>query len=93
MVLDDDNVFRLIDKNSSSGTRLNGRQIKPEVAVDLAEGDEIVLGNLAQKGVKLRFNYMSGDDDVQLSGNADDRTHLLSDEDARNWDEMLDNSS
>jgi pSer/pThr/pTyr-binding forkhead associated (FHA) protein len=93
IVLDDDNVFRLIDKNSSSGTRLNGRQIKPEVAVDLAEGDEIVLGNLAQKGVKLRFNYMSGDDDVQLSGNADDRTHLLSDEDARNWDEMLDNSS
>ena len=93
IVLDDDNVFRLIDKNSSSGTRLNGRQIKPEVAVDLAEGDEIVLGNLAQKGVKLRFHYLSGDDDVQLSGNADDRTHLLSDEDARNWDEMLDNSS
>ncbi len=91
--LDDDNVFRLIDKNSSSGTRLNGRQIKPEVAVDLAEGDEIVLGNLAQRGVKLRFNYMSREGDIPLSGSADDRTHLLSNEDARDWDDLLDNSS
>jgi hypothetical protein len=91
--LDDDNVFRLIDENSSSGTRLNGRQIKPEVAVDLAEGDEIVLGNLAQRGIKLRFNYMSSEGDSPLSGSADDRTHLQSDEDARNWDELMDDSS
>jgi pSer/pThr/pTyr-binding forkhead associated (FHA) protein len=91
--LDDDNVFRLIDKNSSSGTRLNGRQIKPEVAIDLAEGDEIVLGNLAQRGVKLRFNYMSGEGDIPLSGSADDRTHLLSDKDAQKWDDLMDNSS
>ena len=93
IILDDDNVFRLIDENSSSGTRLNGRQIKPEVAVDLADGDEIVLGNLAQRGVKLRFNYMSGDGNVPLSGNADDRTHVLSDEDMRNWDGLLDDAS
>ena len=91
--LDDDNVFRLTDENSSSGTRLNGRQIKPEVAVDLAEGDEIVLGNLAQRGIKLRFNYMSGEGDIPLSGSADDRTHLLSDEDAQKWDDLMDKNS
>jgi pSer/pThr/pTyr-binding forkhead associated (FHA) protein len=83
----------LVDQGSSAGTRLNGRQIKPEVAVDLDDGDEIVLGNLAQKGVKLRFNYMSEDGEIPLSGTADDRTHLLSDEDIQNWNEMLNDSS
>lgn len=87
--LDDDNVFRLIDQNSSAGTRLNGRKIQPEAAVDLDDGDEIVLGNLAQRGIKLRFNYMSEDSAMPLSGTADDRTHLLSDEDIQSWDEIM----
>ncbi len=86
--LDDDNVFRLVDMNSSAGTRLNGRKIQPDVAIDLADGDEIVLGNLAQRGIKLQFNYMSEEGDVPLSGSADDRTHLLSEDDIQNWDDM-----
>jgi hypothetical protein len=90
--LDDDNVFRLIDQSSSAGTHLNGRKIQPEVAVDLDEGDEIVLGNLAQKGIKLRFNYMAEDGAMPLSGTADDRTHLLSEDDIQNWDDELNNS-
>jgi hypothetical protein len=92
ILLDDDNVFKLVDQNSSAGTYLNGRKIKPEVAVDLDDGDEIVLGNLAQKGVKLRFNYMSEDGAEPLSGSADDRTHLLSEEDIQNWSDRVDDS-
>jgi hypothetical protein len=90
--LDDDNVFRLVDKGSSAGTRLNGRRIQAETPVDLDDGDEIVLGNLAQRGIKMIFNYMSEDSEVPLSGTADDRTHLLSDEDIQNWDDMMKNA-
>lgn len=91
--LDDDNVFRLIDMGSSAGTRLNGRKIQPEMAVDLDDGDEIVLGNLAQRGIKMIFNYMTEAGEVPLSGTADDRTHLLSDEDIQSWDELMNDSS
>lgn len=78
--LDDDNAFRLTDKNSSAGTRLNGRHIQPESPVVLADGDEIVLGDLAQKGVKLQFNFATTEENRSpYSGTADDRTHLLGD--------------
>jgi hypothetical protein len=80
ITLGDDNVFRLTDINSSAGTRLNGRQIQADSAVVLADGDEIVLGNLARRGVKLRFNFASEDDVSPHSGTADDRTHFLGDE-------------
>jgi hypothetical protein len=36
---------------------------------------------------------MSEEGDIPLSGSADDRTHLVSDEDARKWDDLMDNSS
>ncbi|MGD2162552.1 MAG: FHA domain-containing protein [Anaerolineales bacterium] len=91
--LDSDNVFRLIDQGSSAGTRLNGREIQPEVPVDLDDGDEIVLGNLAQRGIKLIFNYMSEDSEIPLSGTADDRTHVLSDEDLKHWDDLMNEAS
>jgi hypothetical protein len=47
--------FKLIDKNSTGGTWLNGRRL--QTPAELKNGDEIVLGNLSRKGVKLRFNY------------------------------------
>ncbi len=83
--LDDDNTFKLTDTNSSAGTRLNGRQIHPEVPVVLADGDEIVLGTLAQRGVKLHFNFATEEDLGPHSGSADDRTHLISNIDPSAW--------
>jgi hypothetical protein len=78
--LDDDSVFRLTDKNSTAGTRLNGRRIQAEAPVALGDGDEIVLGDLAQKGVKLQFNFATSEESKSpYSGTADDRTHLIND--------------
>lgn len=82
--LEDDNFFRLTDNNSSSGTRLNGRKIQPDSPVVLDHGDEIVLGNLAQRGVKLQFNFASEEDLQQggYSGSADDRTFFMDDQES-----------
>ncbi|MFV2044826.1 MAG: FHA domain-containing protein, partial [Anaerolineales bacterium] len=82
LTLDDDNVFRLTDMRSSAGTLLNGRRIQPETPVMLDDGDEIVLGNLARRGVKLRFNLATEDDSTPYSGTADDRTHFVGDQEA-----------
>ena len=82
LTLDDDNVFRLTDNQSSAGTLLNGRSIQPETPVMLDDGDEIVLGNLARRGVKLKFNLATDDDSTPFSGTADDRTHFVSDPEA-----------
>jgi len=82
----DDNTLKLTDNNSSAGTRLNGRQIHPDIPVVLADGDEIVLGDLAQRGVKLQFNFATEESLGPYSGSADDRTHLISDIDIGDWD-------
>jgi hypothetical protein len=46
----------LVDNNSTNGTMINGQVVKPNEMVQLREGDEIVLGNLASRGVKLKFS-------------------------------------
>ena len=84
--LDDDNSFRITDQDSPSGTRLNGRSLKPDVSVVLADEDEIVLGSLAHRGVKLRFNFPPKESDAPVLGDADDRTHLLGDQDLGEWE-------
>lgn len=91
--LDDDNFFRLTDNGSSSGTRLNGRKIQPNTPVVLDHGDEIVLGNLAQRGVKLQFNFAS-EDKLQggYSGSANDRTHFMDDQELSDWDSSPESS-
>jgi hypothetical protein len=76
----EDGSFRLTDNASSAGTRLNGRRIQPNEPVVLADGDEIVLGDLARRGVKLLFNLPSKDSAAPHSGSADDRTHIIGDE-------------
>jgi pSer/pThr/pTyr-binding forkhead associated (FHA) protein len=86
ITLDQDNTFKLTDHNSSAGTRLNGRQIHPDAPVVLADGDEIVLGTLAQRGVKLIFRFATEEDLGPHSGSADDRTHLISDLDISSWE-------
>jgi hypothetical protein len=84
--LNDDNAFRLTDKSSSAGTRLNGRRIQAESPVVLADADEIVLGDLAQRGVKLQFNFIQTDEGASpYSGTADDRTHLIDTPDPDDW--------
>jgi hypothetical protein len=76
ITLDDDNQFRLADNNSSAGTKLNGRRIQPDSPVVLDDGDEIVLGDLAQRGVKLQFNFLTEESEAP-SGSSDDRTHYF----------------
>ncbi len=76
----EDGSFRLTDNASSAGTRLNGRRIQPNEPVVLADGDEIVLGDLARRGVKLQFNLPSTQSAAPHSGSADDRTHIIGDQ-------------
>ncbi|MCS6911541.1 MAG: FHA domain-containing protein, partial [Anaerolineales bacterium] len=67
--------FTLTDNGSSSGTRLNGRQIRPDEPVPLSDGDEVVLGDLGRSGVKFRFNLIADRKaPAKFSGSADDRT-------------------
>jgi hypothetical protein len=69
--------FKLTDNGSSSGTRLNGRQIRANDPVVLTDGDEITLGDLAKRGVKLRFNSAVDQGQLKFSGGSDDRTMII----------------
>jgi hypothetical protein len=69
--------FKLTDNGSSAGTRLNGRALPPNDPVVLADNDEIVLGDLGRRGVKLRFNLVAEPGDLKYSGAADDRTRIM----------------
>lgn len=73
----DGSMFKLTDNGSSAGTRLNGRAIPANDPVVLADDDEIVLGDLGRRGIKMRFNPGSEPGEVQLSGSADDRTRIM----------------
>jgi pSer/pThr/pTyr-binding forkhead associated (FHA) protein len=73
----DGKTFKLTDNGSSAGTRLNGRPIPPNDPVVLADNDEIVLGDLGRRGVKMRFNLVSEPGDLKYSGVADDRTRIM----------------
>ncbi len=73
----DGQTFKLTDNGSSAGTRLNGRAIPPNDPVVLADNDEIVLGDLGRRGVKMRFHAVAEPGDVKYSGSADDRTRII----------------
>lgn len=73
----DGKTFKLTDNGSSAGTRLNGRPLPANDPVVLADNDEIVLGDLGRRGVKMRFNMVSEPGDVKYSGVADDRTRIM----------------
>ncbi|HSB90810.1 MAG TPA: FHA domain-containing protein [Anaerolineales bacterium] len=70
-------TFKLTDNGSSAGTRLNGRALPANDPVVLADNDEIVLGDLGRRGVKMRFNAVSEPGEVKYSGSADDRTRIM----------------
>jgi hypothetical protein len=73
----DGETFKLTDNGSSAGTRLNGRALPPNDPVVLADSDEIVLGDLGRRGVKVRFNLVAESGDLKYSGVADDRTRIM----------------
>ena len=53
--------FTIVDSSSTNGTRVNGEKLKAGVELPLRDGDEIVLGDFANKGVKLRFASGQGE--------------------------------
>jgi pSer/pThr/pTyr-binding forkhead associated (FHA) protein len=73
----DGGAFKLTDNGSSAGTKLNGRLLPPNDPVVLADEDEIVLGDLGRRGVKMRFNLVAEPGDLKYSGSADDRTRIM----------------
>jgi pSer/pThr/pTyr-binding forkhead associated (FHA) protein len=78
--------FVITDSNSSNGTRINGERLKPSDAVQLRDGDEVVLGNLGKLGVKLRFATVES----QPGPEPRDRTYIIDDFDQQNWDKFQD---
>jgi pSer/pThr/pTyr-binding forkhead associated (FHA) protein len=78
--------FLLTDNKSSNGTSVNGTAIKGNDPVQLRDGDEIVLGQLAKLGVKVRFNQRA---EKALSDIAD-RTFIVDDLDKQGFDKYKD---
>jgi hypothetical protein len=69
--------FKLMDRGSTSGTRLNGRPVQPNTPMTLADGDVIVLGDLSKRGVKLRFNLGVDPGQPQRAEEGEDRTRIV----------------
>ncbi|MBM4423803.1 MAG: FHA domain-containing protein [Chloroflexi bacterium] len=80
----DNNSFIITDNNSSSGTRINGEWLKPNDPVQLRDGDEVILGDLAKLGVKLRFNLQGGQEQPRGSSSID-RTFIIGDSQDDDW--------
>lgn len=77
-------TYQIVDNNSSSGTFVNGRRLASGAASPLAEGAEIVLGDLNKNGVRLRFTYGAGGG----GGVSSDRTFIYTPGDDQNWDKF-----
>jgi len=78
----------LTDNNSSNGTRINGKQVKPNEPVQLRDGDEILLGDLAKLGVKLKLSLVSEQPAKPAPEEGLDRTFILDDWDKDNPDQF-----
>jgi pSer/pThr/pTyr-binding forkhead associated (FHA) protein len=78
--------YQLTDNNSSNGTRVNGTVINPNEPVQLRDNDEIVLGDLAKLGVKLRFSQRG----ESAGSDVADRTFIVDDWDKQNFDQYKD---
>ncbi len=72
----DGKFFTLVDNNSSNGTHVNGTRLRANDPVQLRDGDEIVMGDMAKLGVKLRFSERSQSAGSDLS----DRTFIVDDQ-------------
>lgn len=52
------NIFLITDDNSSNGTFVNGSLLAANEPHTLQDGDEIVMGELARRGAKVRFSVV-----------------------------------
>ena len=52
--------FNITDNGSANGTRVNTKKLTPGMAEALRDGDEITLGDLRNRGVKVRFALKDG---------------------------------
>ena len=65
--------FSITDKGSANGTSLNGQRLSANAPEPVRDGDEVILGDLAKKGIKLRFASGKGE---RWVGGVDDRTRI-----------------
>ena len=70
-VIESGQGFTITDRGSTNGTRVNGTRLNVGIAQPLRDGDEIVLGDLQNRGVKLRFATGKG-----ARWERDDRTQV-----------------
>ena len=64
--------FLITDNNSTNGTTVNGERLVPNEPYKLYTGDEITLGDLFRRGVKLRFEILEQPDADMLPPAAPD---------------------
>lgn len=75
---DGSGTYRLTDLGSSNGSRIGARPLTPNQAYPLQNSDEITLGDISRRGVRLVFNlggagYMPP---APSYGQGDDRTRV-----------------
>jgi FHA domain len=70
-VIESSQGFSITDNGSTNGTRVNGKKLSVGIAQPVRDGDEIILGDLLNRGVKLRFAAGKG-----ARWERDDRTQV-----------------
>lgn len=63
----DKGKFWLTDNGSANGTTVNGRLLTPDLAHELNDNDEIVLGDRARRGAQLRFHITAAARNVTMT--------------------------
>lgn len=63
----DKGKFWLTDNGSANGTTVNGRLLTPDLAHELNDKDEIVLGDRARRGAQLRFHITAAARNVTVT--------------------------
>lgn len=85
-------VFMLTDDNSTAGTVVNGKAIRPNDPIELEDGDEIRLGDPFRRGARLLFKRTIGTDSDDAAVTTyeplktifDDEQHILFEEEDSN---------
>ncbi len=73
---DGSGTYRLTDLGSSNGTRIGARPLTPNQAYPLQNGDEITLGDMTRRGVRLIFNTGGAGYASPSYGPSDDKTRV-----------------
>ncbi len=73
------NTFQIRDEDSTNGTFVNGQRVPPLEYTLIKDGDEITLGDVFRRGVKLRFEVEEGTNieaDMESNDGPSDRSWL-----------------